>query len=292
MLNQKISEDIEFNEMSIEAQFLFMRTVPFLDRDGLINGHPSLLFGKVIPLLPELLPRIPSLVAEWIATGLVEQYMDGKITVLFFSGFAQNQSGMRYDREAESDFAPPPGYSRCNTGLEATGTSTSFDVPDLTDSAEESGVQEDTETKETQSREQGPDLNRTLTGPAPDEIPYKIKINNKINNKTTTAPAEPVVVDCSFVFSLWENNMPGTLTPVIAEEIGDLVDTYGAIEVDTAIRLAVKANKRNVRYVRGILVKRAEGDDNKRLPDMGTAVPLVGVSGELGFSLDAMRGPM
>lgn len=81
--------------------------------------------------------------------------------------------------------------------------------------------------------------------------------------------------------------MPGSLTPIITEELGELVDTYGVPEVELAINLAVKANKRNVRYVRGILVKRAEGDDRKKA---APTVPIpVGVSGDLGFSMNTVR---
>jgi len=121
MLNQKIAEDIEFNAMSMEAQFLFMRTIPFLDRDGLINGHPALLFGKTIPLMPEFVSKIAAIIEEWVNAGFVIRYMDDRTTVLFFTGFPNNQANLRYDRESKSEFAPPPGYRRTNTGLVEEG---------------------------------------------------------------------------------------------------------------------------------------------------------------------------
>lgn len=112
MLSQKIAEDIDFNGMSIDAQFLFMRTIPFLDRDGLVVGHPGLLWSKIAPLLTQYTSTTASAIEEWISTGFVTKYMDGKTPVLFFKGFAKNQSLTHYDREAPSSFAPPPGYYR------------------------------------------------------------------------------------------------------------------------------------------------------------------------------------
>jgi hypothetical protein len=63
-----------------------------------------------------------AIIDEWIACGLVISYMDGKTIVLFFKGFAQNQIGMRYEREPESNFAPPPGYARTKSGLTNSNT--------------------------------------------------------------------------------------------------------------------------------------------------------------------------
>ncbi len=117
MINQKIVEDIDFNEMSIEAQFLFMRTIPFLDRDGLVWGHPGLLASKIVPLLPDFYAKTGPAIEEWIKAGFVVRYMDGRTPVLFFKGFSKNQSLTHYDREGASSFAPPPGFHRTNKGL-------------------------------------------------------------------------------------------------------------------------------------------------------------------------------
>lgn len=83
-------------------------------------------------------------------------------------------------------------------------------------------------------------------------------------NTTTTAPSV-VVVTAGDVFELWKNNMPGSLTPVIVDEINDFIDTYGPTEVDTAIRIAIKRGKRNTSYIYGVLKKRADGSDHKPL---------------------------
>lgn len=116
MINQSIAEDVEFNEMSIEAQLMFMRTLPFLDRDGLISGSMAVLKGKVAPLL-NLSLSMNTILQEWLDAGLVMVYQDGKKPIMFFIGFAKNQIGMRYEREPESAYPAPPGYIRTPKGM-------------------------------------------------------------------------------------------------------------------------------------------------------------------------------
>jgi len=75
------------------------------------------------------------------------------------------------------------------------------------------------------------------------------------------------------VVELWKENMPGSFTPIVENEISGLIDTYTAAEVDTAIRLAVKANKRTIPYVSGILKRRSGGGDREKVP---RAAPVTG----------------
>lgn len=117
MINATIAEDEAFNSMSIDAQFLFMRTLPHLDRDGLITGNVALLWSKIAPLLSEYNTKMTDIIQEWIANGFVMNYRDGKQEVLFFVSFRKNQFGMRYEKEGASRFAPPPGYQRTESGL-------------------------------------------------------------------------------------------------------------------------------------------------------------------------------
>ena len=119
MLNATIAKDKPLNDLSIEAEYIYLKAIPHLDRDGLINGDPGLLWSDICPRRKELIPRMEELVNELIASGLVIAYhcvTDGD-TVLFFRGFKKNQGGMRYDREAPSRFSPPPGYYRTANGL-------------------------------------------------------------------------------------------------------------------------------------------------------------------------------
>jgi len=60
------------------------------------------------------------------------------------------------------------------------------------------------------------------------------------------------------IFSLYEQNI-GLLTPLIAEELQEAEDTYPAHWIEDAFREAVRANKRNWRYVAAILKRWASG---------------------------------
>lgn len=55
------------------------------------------------------------------------------------------------------------------------------------------------------------------------------------------------------VHKCWQENMPGMMTPIIADELNELIDSYGPTSVIHAVGVAVKADIRNMRYVAGIL---------------------------------------
>ena len=133
MVSTTIATDIEFNSISLESQLLFLRTIPHLDRDGLIFGEPFALWAKVASMTGhELMLKSPELINEWVNAGLVIRYNCKVGAVLFFTGFAANQTGMRYDREAESAFPPPPGWKRIANGIvpiDGDDPSDSGDVP-------------------------------------------------------------------------------------------------------------------------------------------------------------------
>lgn len=238
MLNTTISEDIEFNELSLEAQLIYLRTIPFLDRDGLINGHPSILMGKIAPLLSSLKERAKEIIDELVDSGLVLRYMDGKTVVLWFKGFTQNQIGLRYDREPASQFAAPPGFNRTKSGLRATDETL---------------------------REPLPEDCRNNAGCLPEGIPPKRREDKIIKEKTREQNALPEVdrdgAESSSgggdVFSFWQEEIKGEITPAIRTDIKGMVTRYGESEVREAIRLAAIANSRTPRYVGGILKKRA-----------------------------------
>lgn len=117
MINQSIATDKRLNSLSLEAHLVYMMTIPHLDRDGLVLGEPFVLASQVCPRRPELVALMEGIVGEWIAAELVIQYDGKEDPILFFAGFTKNQSGLRYDRETPSQFPPPPGYKRTNSGL-------------------------------------------------------------------------------------------------------------------------------------------------------------------------------
>ena len=87
--------------------------------------------------------------------------------------------------------------------------------------------------------------------------------------------ATPVVEptkDAAAVYRCWQDNIPGTLTTVIADDLGDLIDTYGPDAVIRAIGESTRANVRNMRYISGILKNWAAGN-TKPQPKNGHASP-------------------
>jgi hypothetical protein len=181
MLNQSIAEDAEFNEMSLEAQLMFLRTLPFLDRDGLINGNASVLRGRVAPLL-DLPKSMASIVDEWANADLVVRYTVGKQTIIFFPSFAKNQIGMRYERETASTYPPPPGYKRTPKGLIAPGESQPQQPP-----------KDDADTNESVAQPNGeplPDECRNIAGVLPDECRANGMEKNRIEEEGNSAHAQ------------------------------------------------------------------------------------------------------
>jgi hypothetical protein len=100
---------------------VFLKTIPHLDRDGLISGET--LWADVMPRRMEMAAQINDLVAELINSGLIIEYTDDSDEqVLYFPGFKNNQTRRTYKRESPSRFGPPPGYIRNTDGLEQVAT--------------------------------------------------------------------------------------------------------------------------------------------------------------------------
>ena len=99
--------------------------------------------------------------------------------------------------------------------------------------------------------------------------------NNQRLPETTTENVVVVVGDddpaLGEVFRLWQDNMPGSLTPIISDSVKDLCSSYGASEVKFAILEAVKSNARNLRYIEAILVNRAAGREKPTPANVGPA---------------------
>lgn len=107
-LSKSIAHDGELNSVSLEADMLFCRCVPHLDREGRLTGHPREIKGKIVPLRDELTVEvIDGLLGELAAAGLVLWYqVEGK-PALWFKGFISNNKYARLDREAESKLPSP-----------------------------------------------------------------------------------------------------------------------------------------------------------------------------------------
>jgi hypothetical protein len=206
MLSASIAEDEALNRLSIEAQLLFLMTIPHLDRDGLISGNPRVFFGKVCPLRDELRDRILSLINEWVDQGLVIRYDSGNGPVLFFKSFRRHQIGLKYTRDKASRFPPPPGWIRTPEGLVpedpylAMTLAESFDIRSeyrrvlLKHTVAGNLSVADEYLTETTSR-QDPDEIPTTSGSLPDVVGTKIKINRN-NDDDGQIDISPATVNC------------------------------------------------------------------------------------------------
>jgi hypothetical protein len=112
-LSKAIANDWELNQrVSLEADYLFARCIPHLDREGRMPGSPEEVKGIAVPLRPELSIAVVERCLEELAEAdLVEWYsVDGR-PVLQFPGFDRHQKGLRKEREAESRLPSPQVHS-------------------------------------------------------------------------------------------------------------------------------------------------------------------------------------
>ena len=116
-ISVSVAEDDRLNSLSMVAELIYLKTIPHLDRDGMISGKPGLLYSKVCPLREELFGQTQHIIDEWTEIGLVIRFMSDAGPVLFFPGFAKNNKLHHYDRERPSRFPCPPGYVRGEKGL-------------------------------------------------------------------------------------------------------------------------------------------------------------------------------
>lgn len=252
-ISKRIAVDRELNALSQEALLLFLMTIPHLDRDGLILGDDSLLWGAVAPRRLDLLSKVDSSVQEWVGAGLVIAYETRTGRCLYFPGFRKNQQGLRYDREAESRLPPPPGFIRTPTGLvedtPATRRSNAGVTPDtLRQLAEfvrpEVEVEVEVEV-EGEAEEAPPVLLRQSSGNPPAIL----------RHHAGTTPEDYDRAVRAFV-AVYEANI-GLVPPAVFDDVKEwvveAVDRGLEPWLEQAVREAVSHNARTWVYVRSIL---------------------------------------
>jgi hypothetical protein len=156
-ISTSIATDKRIASLTLEAEYLFLKTIPHLDRDGLILADSLLLWAKVCPRRPELMERVTDAILQWNEAGLVIYYETDEGNALYFPSFAKNQTGMRYNREAVSKIDPPPGFVRDDSGM--------FPVKKV-DSLSNSGPT--------------PDLLRTNAGPTPAQVQVQVQVQDQV----------------------------------------------------------------------------------------------------------------
>ena len=108
-LSKAIAHDLELNTVvSFEADYLFSRCIPHLDREGRMPGHPNQVKAIACPLREKItIDAIDRCLSELAAAKLVTWYEVEGRAVLEFPGFQKHQKGLRKNREAESNLPSP-----------------------------------------------------------------------------------------------------------------------------------------------------------------------------------------
>lgn len=178
---------------------MYLMTIPHLDRDGIINGNPRVLRGRVCPLREDIQSKMPAIINEWVETGIVIKYAAGDDTALWFKGFAKNNPLTHYSREKASKFPPPPGYFRGSKGLIAN---------------------EENEVPEVSSKV--PDV----SGGNPPRLEVDIDIDHSINDdiEEPATPTEPTLSE--MVFDRLEEEWT-TVNPGQMDKHMQLAERYG-----------------------------------------------------------------
>lgn len=133
MISKSIAVCGQLKGVSLEADFLFGRIIPHLDRDGRTYADPDVIKATACPLRRELSVEVVArCITELAVAELISLYEVDGAQYLWCPGFAAHQGGFHYAREAASRIPPP-------------------NAPGVTPPA-------------------GPTRLRTKSGPAPDEV--------------------------------------------------------------------------------------------------------------------------
>lgn len=118
-VSKTISTNGQLAAVSLEADYLFGRCIPHLDREGRMVGSPKLVKAIAVPVRDELtVARVASCLAELAGQELVMWYTVAGQQYLSFPGFDRHQQGMKKDREAESRIPSPRSPNATRVTLE------------------------------------------------------------------------------------------------------------------------------------------------------------------------------
>jgi len=116
-IKRKTADDERLSSVSIEAECLYYKMLPWLDREGRLKAEPKLVNKLYYPLRDFTDEQVEGWLAELDGQkknghGLIELYEVEGRKYLWYPGFLGEQSrSWRYDREAASVIPPPPGIT-------------------------------------------------------------------------------------------------------------------------------------------------------------------------------------
>ncbi len=110
MLNKKISADPKVNALPDDtARLLFTWMIAHLDQNGCLYGDPVLVKSTVFPYRHDVtIEAVGEYLEAMAEQGLIQFYTTDEQRFVRFPSFANNQVGLRADREAKTDIPLPP----------------------------------------------------------------------------------------------------------------------------------------------------------------------------------------
>ena len=287
MLHRTIATDKRLNKLSPYADWMYIRAIPHLDRDGIIDGDPDVLAITICPWRLALISdEMPSIIDEWVKSGLVIRYKSGDRTALYFCGFEKNQR-FEYIKEARSVFGPPPGMKRTKSGLICEGEcessqTTSDQLADNSQSTRR--VLAANEMKLNEMKSNPMEVNTTPLPPTQTAnsggggdahpvgnsvLPNSPKTTVPVKAQVATVPVEPVTANAAppvatpppaaepdplaELSNLLLANGFGELRPATKPQVLGWVSMYQLATIQEAIRTAVANGKSSLNYVEGVL---------------------------------------
>lgn len=253
MLNKSVSASRKFHLLSDDTcRLLATWTLAHLDKNGVFYGDPVIVKSLIFPRRGDVtVEQVEMYLENMRDIGLIILFESQGQIWQYWSGFADNQTNLRTDRET-----------------------TDFPAPVITQSTPLPQQSADELLEPNNSGETLPEENRQDAGIIPAQSPPNI---NESNLKELLLPppgggsesegeADP---DLAEVSTAYQSNI-GFISPMASDELKDLLAQYTKEWVLEAMAIAVKSNKRKLTYIAGILNKwRIEG---KGPPGNGHAV--------------------
>lgn len=283
MIDSGMWSNENFAALPAMARLLQIGLINHADDQGRIKANPLYLAKEVFPY-----DRVtPASISKW----LEQIASNGTILLYTVEGkqYAQLTKWWEYQSlqyAAPSDYPPPPNWKdrirrTATKGFIATYNWTLTSGVTVEDTCDCHGKlippkptvnakQTPTSTPPINGNGRSP-VSAPLDSPEPTPEPT-IELNLKELNLThveveaerATPPAAAAPnADVARLWAKWDANMPGAKTHVIVDSVNALLDDYSIAEIEEAITIACKRNKRYLSYVEGILARGAFSDPPK-----------------------------
>lgn len=251
-ISDSVAKDARLNSLTVEAELVYLMTIPHLDRDGLIEGDPDVLWGTVCPKRRQFLDTMAVYIQEWAKAGLVTMYDSDEGPVLWFHGFAKNQVGLRYDREGVSKFPPPPGFIRNNSGMAPAESQPNDEKPETDDdytSADE--LRQNSSNSTAQYKDQVKDQVKDKSSP-----PTPPSGENQADD-------EDAEIRQTRALTAKLHSVGVAVTPHIVDSYSEDIGSYGLEAVLRGITSAADNGKQQyMGYVRKCIITASQGKQN------------------------------